>query len=410
MRLARVLDIGSEPLDDPDLRIRKRTAVATTFVFMAVAVVLGLVDLALGAPIFVALALVQLAAFGTALFVFRRNHRLAPLIATLTIVGLAVLFLSVIPSGGLSSAAANLIWVILVPLGAVLFLGARAAAPALGAVVVVVLLAVVIDPFVPAASREPSMARLLVTAIDLIVPAALALGLVVFIDGERLRAKAESDALLLNVLPRSIADRLKRGERVIADHYEEVTVLFADVVEFTPFAAHETPARVVAVLNEIFGSFDTLAERRGLEKIKTIGDAYMVVAGAPEPRADHAAVIVDMALAMQAVAGSSEASPGRPLQLRVGIASGPAVAGVIGHRKFSYDVWGHAVNLASRMESTGVPGTIQVAASTWQLCRDRYPFTPREVEVKGMGTLRTYLLYPGSVHPAADADGASADT
>jgi guanylate cyclase len=189
-----------------------------------------------------------------------------------------------------------------------------------------------------------------------------------------------------------------------------VTVLFADVVEFTPFAARETPARVVAVLNEVFGSFDTLAERRGLEKIKTIGDAYMVVAGAPEPRADHAAVIVDMALAMHAVAGSSEASPGRPLQLRIGIASGPAVAGVIGHRKFSYDVWGHAVNLASRMESTGVPGSIQVAASTWQLCGDRYPFSPRDVEVKGMGTLRTYLLYPGSVRPGADADEESADT
>ena len=171
-----------------------------------------------------------------------------------------------------------------------------------------------------------------------------------------MRAKAESDALLLNVLPRSIADRLKRGERVIADHYDEVTILFADVVDFTPFAAQETPARVVAVLNEVFSRFDTLAERHGLEKIKTIGDAYMVVAGAPEPRADHASVIVDMALEMLDVAASIEPTPGSPLRLRIGIASGPAVAGVIGHRKFSYDVWGDAVNLASRMESTGVPG------------------------------------------------------
>ena len=406
MKLARVLDIGTDPGEDPDLRIRKRTAVATTLVFMAVAVVFGLVDVASRQPIFAALALVQIAAFGTALLMFRRSHRLAPLIATTAVVGLAVLFLSVIPSGGLASGAANLIWIILVPLGAVLFLGARAAAPALGAVVLVVLLAVVIDPFVRAAPREPTLAKLLVTAIDLVVPAALALGLVVFIDGERLRARAESDALLLNVLPRSIADRLKRGERVIADHYDDVTVLFADVVEFTPFAAHETPARIVAVLNEVFGSFDTLAERRGLEKIKTIGDAYMVVAGAPEPRADHAAVIVDMALAMHAVAGI-EPSPGRPLRLRIGIASGPVVAGVIGHRKFSYDVWGHAVNLASRMESTGVPGTIQVAASTWHLCGDRYPFTPREVEVKGLGTLRTYLLDPGSALPGPDGEVAS---
>ena len=369
MRLARVLDIGTDPGEDPDLRIRKRAAVATTLVFMAVAVVFGVVDVAAAKPILATLAVVQIAAFGTALLLFRRSHRLAPLIWTTVVVGLALLFISVIPSGGLASGVANLIWIILVPLGAVLFLGARAAAPALGAVVLVVLLAIAIDPFVPDAPLEPSLGRLLVTAIDLVVPAALALGLVVFIDGERLRAKAESDALLLNVLPRSIADRLKRGERVIADHYEEVTVLFADVVEFTPFAAHETPARIVAVLNEVFGRFDTLAERHGLEKIKTIGDAYMVVAGAPEPRADHAAVIVDMALAMQAAAARTEPSPGRPLQVRIGIASGAVVAGVIGHRKFSYDLWGHAVNLASRMESTGVPGKIQVAETTWHLLR-----------------------------------------
>ena len=223
----------------------------------------------------------------------------------------------------------------------------------------------------------------------------------VFIDGERVRAKAESDALLLNVLPRSIADRLKRGERVIADHYDEVTVLFADLVGFTPLAAQETPARVVALLNEVFSGFDVLAERFGLEKIKTIGDAYMVVAGAPEPRPDHAAVIIEMAIAMHAVAGP-------PSRTRAatspedGVASGPAVAGVIGHRKFSYDLWGDAVNLASRMETTGVPGKIQVAASTWRLCGDRYPFTPREVEVKGLGALRTYLLDPRSAHPRMD--------
>ena len=125
----------------------------------------------------------------------------------------------------------------------------------------------------------------------------------------------------------------------------------------------------------------------------------MVIAGAPEPRADHAAVIVDMALEMLAVADQTEPTPGSPLRLRIGIASGPAVAGVIGHRKFSYDVWGDAVNLASRMESTGVPGTIQVAASTWRLCADRYPFRSREVDVKGLGPLQTFLLDPAPVPP-----------
>ena len=395
--LARVLDIGSDPTDEADLKIRKRTAVASALVLIAVSIFLGVIDLALGQTVGAGLALFQVVAVSTASLVFRRTHRIAHLFLPMAVVGLVVLFLSLIPSGGFMWSADDLVWFILVPLGAVLFLGQRAAAPALGAVVVVVLAAVAIDPFVRSAPPEPSAARLLFGAINLLGPAAIALGLVVFIDGERVRAKAESDALLLNVLPRSIADRLKRGDRVIADHYDDVTVLFSDVVGFTPFAARETPARVVAVLNEIFSGFDVLAERYGLEKIKTIGDSYMVVAGAPEPRRDHAEVIVEMAIAMHAVAGSTEPMPGHPLLLRTGVASGPAVAGVIGQRKFSYDLWGDAVNLASRMESTGVPGSIQVAASTWQLCGERYPFTPREVEVKGLGAMRTYVLDPSSV-------------
>jgi adenylate cyclase len=394
VKLGRILDLGSDPADEPDLRIRKRTAVAVALAFMAVGVTIGLLDLVLARPTFAALAFIQAAAFGTALVLFHRSRRLPVLIATMAIVGLAVLFVSLFPAGGLSWGAANLIWIILVPIAAVLFLGARAGPLALGGVVLVVAAAVVIDPFIRSEPPQPSFVRLLVAAINLIVPATIALVLVIFIDGERLRAKAESDALLLNVLPRSIADRLKRGERVIADHYDEVTILFADVVDFTPFAAHESPARVVAVLNEVFTRFDTLAERHGLEKIKTIGDAYMVIAGAPEPRADHAAVILEMAVEMQTVAALTEPTAGHPLRLRIGVASGPAVAGVIGRGKFSYDVWGDAVNLASRMESTGVPGRIQVAASTWRLCSDRYPFTSREVDVKGLGALRTYLLDP----------------
>jgi len=402
MDVVRILEIGADPADEPDLRIRKRTAVAVALVFMAVAVGFGLVDAASGGPVFAGLAAIQIVAFATALAIFHRTHRLTPLIATMTVVGLGVLFLSLIPAGGLSWGAVNLIWIILVPVGAVLFLGARAGPLALGGVVIVVTAGVVIDPLIRAAAPEPSFARVVEAAIDLIVPAAIALVLVVFIDGERLRAKAESDGLLLNVLPRSIADRLKAGERVIADQYEDVTILFADVVDFTAFAADQPPARVVAALNEVFSRFDTLAERHGLEKIKTIGDAYMVIAGAPERRTDHAAVIVDMALEMLAVPATAE-GPGSPLRLRIGIASGPAVAGVIGHRKFSYDVWGDAVNLASRMESTGVPGCIQVAASTWRLCSERYPFRPREVDVKGRGTMHTYVLDPASMPSAAPA-------
>jgi adenylate cyclase len=395
--LDRILDIGAKADDEQDLRIRKRTAVASVLAFIAVALFYAVADVPLANPAASFVAVVQIAAFVFALAMFQRSRRLDLLVAAMIVIGLSVIFVGLNLAGGLSAGAGPLVWSLLVPLGAVLFLGARAAAPAFGAVALIVLAAVAIDPFVRGEPPPPSTARLVLSAVNLLAATAVALGLVLFIDGERVRARAESDALLLNILPRSIADRLKRGERVIADHYEAVTVLFADIVDFTPFAAAAPPARVVAVLNEIFSRFDALAEQHGLEKIKTIGDAYMLVAGAPTARPDHAPVVLEMALAMSAATESAEPLPGVPLRLRIGIASGPAVAGVIGQRKFSFDLWGDAVNLASRMESTGVPGMIQIAESTWQLCHDRYPFTPRDVDVKGKGPMRTYLLDPRSV-------------
>src|SRR4051794_15458035 len=193
MNPLRVLDLGADPSDDPDLRVRKRTAVAVALVFIAVGVVLGLADLLLGEAEFI-LAALEVAAFVAALALFRRSHRLTPLIATMSVGGLLILFVSLIPSGGLSYGIANLIWIILVPIAAVLFLGARAGLPALAGVVIVVVAAVLIDPFLRAVPREPSFARLVFSAVDIVVPAALALGLVVFIDGERVRARSESDA------------------------------------------------------------------------------------------------------------------------------------------------------------------------------------------------------------------------
>jgi guanylate cyclase len=405
--IGRVLDIGADPHDEPDLRIRKRTAVAAALALMAVAVVYGPTNLAVGQHPQAALMLVLFLAFGATLLVFRRDHHLAPLVMTMAAVGVAIQFVSILPGRGLLWGAPNLFWTILIPVAVMLFLGARAALTAFGVTVVAVVGAAVIDPFVRTEPPEPSAARLILTATSILGPAAVALGLVIFIDGDRVRAKAQSDALLLNVLPRPIADRLKAGELVIADHYDEVTVLFADLVGFTPFAAQLPPARVVALLNEVFSAFDSLAARFGLEKIKTIGDAYMVVAGVPEPRPDHASVILEMAIAMHALVDRFEPAAGERLQLRTGIASGPAVAGVIGHRKFSYDVWGDSVNLASRMESSGVPGLIQVASTTLGQCRDSYPFTPRDVEVKGIGPLRTYLLDPRSVDLPDPAAGES---
>jgi class 3 adenylate cyclase len=202
-----------------------------------------------------------------------------------------------------------------------------------------------------------------------------------------------SERLLLNVLPAPIAARLKQGEAVIADGFSEVTVLFADLVDFTRRSQQSTPAQVVQVLDGLFSALDRLAERHGLEKIKTIGDAYMAVGGLPVPRADHAEAVAEMALAVREEVGRHRDPAGRPLAVRIGIDSGPVVAGVIGATRFSYDLWGDTVNVASRMESGGVVGGIQVTERTYRRLRERYRFQRRgPVQVKGKGELVTWFL------------------
>jgi adenylate cyclase len=202
-----------------------------------------------------------------------------------------------------------------------------------------------------------------------------------------------SERLLLNILPAPVADRLKRDEQVIADGFAEVTVLFADLVEFTRHSQQVTPEQVVAGLNELFSAFDELTRRHGLEKIKTVGDAYMVAGGLPAPRPDHAEAVADLALAMRQEVARHTDPAGQPLQVRIGVDTGPVVAGVIGREKFSYDLWGDTVNTASRMESQGVPGCIQVTDRTYRRLRGRYRFDRRgPVQVKGKGKLVTWFL------------------
>ncbi len=211
---------------------------------------------------------------------------------------------------------------------------------------------------------------------------------------DELAAEQEkSEQLLLNILPAPIAERLKKGEQTIADSFAEVTILFADIANFTPMSADLTPSELVERLNEIFSEFDRLSERRGLEKIKTIGDAYMVGAGLPTPRADHAQVIAEMALDMLDAIDRFNRKHGTELAMRIGINSGPVVAGVIGRKKFIYDIWGDAVNTAARMESQGLVGGIQVTEATYRCLKGQYLFGDRGmVAIKGKGQMHTYLL------------------
>jgi class 3 adenylate cyclase len=211
---------------------------------------------------------------------------------------------------------------------------------------------------------------------------------------KQLQAEQEkSERLLLSILPRPVAEQLKQTQSTIADSFAEATVLFADIVDFTGISTHRSPIEMVNLLNHIFSAFDNLAEEHGLEKIKTIGDAYMVVGGIPKHRPDHAEAIADMALDMQIAISKFNSETGESFSIRIGISTGPVVAGVIGTKKFIYDLWGDTVNTASRMESHGFPGAIQVTDSTYQSLKERYLLEERgTIPVKGKGKMQTYLL------------------
>lgn len=215
------------------------------------------------------------------------------------------------------------------------------------------------------------------------------------------REKNKSEQLLLNILPKDIVSTLKESPRPIADLYNNISILFADIVNFTPLSAQLQPVELLELLNEMFSHFDTLSEKYGLEKIKTIGDCYMVASGVPGMRPDHAPVLAKMGLEMQEFVQQHRFLNGLCLDLRIGINSGPVVAGIIGHKKFSYDLWGDTVNTASRMESHGAKGKIQITRSTYELVKDQFECEANStIFIKGKGEMEVwYLTGEKSVQP-----------
>jgi class 3 adenylate cyclase len=215
---------------------------------------------------------------------------------------------------------------------------------------------------------------------------------------------AKSEALLHNIMPPAVAERLKKNPEVIADSHKPVTILFADIVGFTEMSSRSSPEALVKLLNNVFRRFDALVDAAEIEKIKTIGDAYMVVAGLPHARDDHAQAIARLALAMVAAIDDVARETGEPLQIRVGIHSGAVVAGVIGQLKFAYDIWGDTVNVAARMESHGVPGRVQISADTAEFLEGKFDLQPRgEIEVKGKGMMTAYFLNGEKAAAVAEA-------
>lgn len=389
--LLRLIAIADEPGDSDDMRLRKRAGVIAGYV--TVVAPLTVPFQARGHPLSVALAVgLSLWAVGD-LIVLSRTRRFERYVVVLLGAGLVFVPSVTEIGGGITGSSSGLTWGFLGPAYAIMALGPRRATGWFVAFLVMVAVLAIADPFVHAAvGPAPYVLVLSDQVIDAIAPLTVAFLLLRYLDIRRIDAEARADELLTNAIPASIATRLRHGEQRIAEAYPETTVLFADIVGFTPWARQTAPDRVVAVLDKLFSAFDARAAEFGVEKIKTIGDAYMAVAGAPERLPDHAAAALRLALGILQVVSEQGAQMQVPLQVRIGLASGPVVAGVIGQRRLLFDLWGDTVNLAARMESSGLSGRIQVSASTWELLRDSHGFEPRDLDIKGLGPMTAYLL------------------
>ncbi|CUS02381.2 putative Adenylate cyclase [Candidatus Promineifilum breve] len=300
----------------------------------------------------------------------------------------------VVASGGYRSGLLPMLWALIGPGVAVVLIGIRPALFNAALYVVLAAVAALLDPWAAAhAPQLPEWIRLTIGLISAVIPGMMVVLISLFLFRQVERARMQADALLRNILPSPVADRLKIDPTSIAESFNEVTVLFADIVGFTRMSAAADAREVVGLLNAIFSDFDGLADKHGLEKIKTIGDAYMVVGGLPEPRPDHLEAVVAFAFDALEVMKKYRAWNGEAIGLRIGINTGPIVAGVIGRRKFIYDLWGDTVNTASRMESFGLENVIQVTKTVRDKLDGRYTFEERgPFEVKGKGMMTTYLL------------------
>ncbi len=279
----------------------------------------------------------------------------------------------------------------------------------LGALALIALTPIGREPILIIPPESVAIARALILALaaGLVVLALESNNRLVRLAREALvEERQRSEDLLRNILPGPVAEQLKLGVNPLADGFDCVTVMFVDLVGFTSYASDRTPEQVVSLLNDLFSRFDTLAERLGVEKIKTIGDCYMVASGLPDLRDDHADATAEMALAVLQATREFSEQRGEELALRIGIHSGRVVAGVIGSRKFAYDLWGDTVNVASRLEATGAAGRIHVSTETFERLRARFEFEPREpIHLKGKGTVQTYFLSGRRTGTRADGEG-----
>jgi adenylate cyclase len=397
--LDRAARIGADRRDDDEVRLRKALLVLVSVLVLPISLVWGSIYLAFGVTAGFIAWLYFLVSAG-AIAVFSRTRDTDWLLRVELLAILLAPTISMAFVGGFVGSGAVGVWGILAPLGALVFNGARSGVRWFVAFVVVFLASGIAGELSGRASPLPAWFESTMIALNVTVAGAVVFGLLAQFVRQReaaltaLRSEQDrAESLLLNILPRSIADRLRADTATIADQFAAASILFADVVDFTPLSDLLQPADVVGLLDHLFTHFDLLAERYDVEKIKTIGDCYMVAAGVPTPRPDHARAMALMALDMREAMGSEDGVGHLGLEIRIGINSGPVVAGVIGRKRFLYDLWGDAVNMASRMESQGTPGQIQVTQATYELLRDEFELEPRgTVPIKGKGDVETWYL------------------
>jgi adenylate cyclase len=374
--------LGATATDSTETALQKRLTVLLSIGLLPFTLLWSAIYVAAGVPLSGAIpALYSLVTpINTLAFAWTRNlgiYRLVQLLMFLLLPWLLMLSL-----GGFRESSVVIIWAGLCPLAALLVEDLRRTLLWIMGFVVLLIVSAILQPYLsPVGLPEAFVTWLFVLNVGLMI--VIAFVLLYYFVGQRNFFQERSEMLLLNILPKEISEALKAEQRTIAAQYDAASILFADVVEFTPMAASMTPLRLVDLLNEIFQCFDDLVESYGLEKIKTIGDCYMVASGVPRARRDHATALVAVALDMQAAVAQRRFG-GQQLIFRIGINSGPVVAGVIGRKKFIYDLWGEAVNTASRMESQGQAGTIQITRQTYELISDAFVCEPRgTIKVKG---------------------------
>jgi len=400
-RLLVALDrIGGDSADDHDKRLQKALLLRASLMFIVAGAIWGTAYIVLAEPLAGAIPLgyAIVSALSVLFYAITRRYEWFRYSQLLLILFLP--FLLQLALGGYIPASAVIIWSLICPFGALVFDEPRHAPYWFLGYLVLVAAAGLLQPYLRTANNlSPDMVLILFVMNIATVSTFAFIMLHYFVAQknqfyELLRVEQQkSESLLLNVLPEEIATQLKAGRQTIADQFEAVSVLFADLVGFTPLSTQLSPTQMVELLNDIFLHFDALAERYNVEKIRTIGDSYMVAAGVPCLRPDHAQALARMALDMSRHIQSRPPYAGHTIDFRIGINSGPAVAGVIGRKKFQYDLWGDTVNTASRMESHGTGGKIQITRDTYELIKEEFVCERRGmVMVKGKGEMETWYL------------------